>query len=254
MSVLVVDDDPEIRDLVREYLSEEGFAVQEAADGETMREIIDRYMPNLIILDIKLPGKDGFSLARELRKTHSKVGILMISGKDDLVDRVAGLEVGADDYLVKPFHLRELLARVRSVLRRSEIGESINAQPANRNGGRHDTGSGGPSTAYRFAGWTLDDKRRKLESADGKLVELTAGEFDLLVAFVTHPNRALSRDELLDYARSRESDSCDRSIDVQVRRLRLKIEPDPKRPSLIKTIRNVGYIFGPDVSEGRLGE
>ena len=246
---IVVDDDPEIRDLVKEYLTDEGFVVDEAPDGAALRVLIEKNVPDIILLDLKLPGDDGLTLAREIRQKFPSVGIVMISGKEDVVDRVAGLEVGADDYITKPFHLRELLARIRSVLRRRDNGQN------GRNGETPSTIRTGAESAdtqlrhiMQFSDWVLDGNGRKLFSMAGTPVELTGGEFDLLVAFVSHPNRALSRDQLLDYARSRETEAFDRSIDVQVGRLRRKIEQDPKRPALIKTIRNVGYMFSADVT------
>lgn len=237
LKVLIVDDDPEIRDLVRAYLTDEGLIVEEAGDGDALRASIGKSVPDLILLDLKLPGEDGLTLAREIRQDHPNIGIVIISGKNDVIDRVAGLEVGADDYIIKPFHLRELLARIRSVLRRNENGavEPMSA-PAQAAGTE-------PRKIFRFQGWMLDCDERTLMAPDDRPIELTGGEFDLLVAFVTHPNRALTRDQLLDYTYNSEADSYDRSIDVQVGRLRRKIEPDPKRPALIKTVRNVGYMF-----------
>ena len=173
------------------------------------------------------------------------MGIVMISGKEDVVDRVAGLEVGADDYIVKPFHLRELLARIRSVLRRRDISGNSPAGPAESQTALAGTGS---RQLLCFSGWILDSEQRILTSPDGELPQLTGGEFDLLVAFASHPKRALTREQLLDYSRSRDAEAFDRSIDVQVGRLRRKIEQDPKRPALIKTVRNVGYMFGADVT------
>ena len=248
-SVIVVDDDPEIRDLVREYLAEEGFAVTEAKDGTALRDQIALRIPDIVLLDLKLPGEDGLTLARELRQKDPTVGILMISGKEDVVDRVAGLEVGADDYLVKPFHLRELLARVRSVLRRREAG-APQGEPRAEVQPRAATPGERPRKVFRFSDWIFDGDRRTLVSESGEAVDLTSGEFDLLAVFVGHANRALTRDQLLDYARSREAEAFDRSIDVQVGRLRRKIERDPKRPALIKTIRNIGYMFDADVTPG----
>lgn len=237
LKVVIVDDDLEIRDLVRAYLTEEGFVVEEAGDGNALRVLIAKNVPDLILLDLKLPGEDGLTLARDIRQDHPNIGIVIISGKNDVIDRVAGLEVGADDYISKPFHLRELLARIRSVLRRNENGAAVpSAAPAAAAGTE-------PRKIHRFQGWTLDCDGRTLTAPDGRPIDLTGGEFDLLVAFVTHPNRALSRDQLLDYTYSVEADSYDRSIDVQVGRLRRKIESDSKRPVLIKTVRNVGYMF-----------
>lgn len=243
VSVLVVDDDAEIRDLVEEYLAEEGFTVYGVPDGGRLRDRLAEGVPDLVLLDLKLPGEDGLTLARELRRNYPGMGIVMISGKEDVVDRVAGLEVGADDYIVKPFHLRELLARVRSVLRRREQQgpETRTAEPA-------PVADQLPRRVYRFLDWTLDSDRRTLVSDDGESVELTSREFDLLLALVSRPQRALTREQLLDYAGGGDAEAFDRSIDVQVVRLRRKIERDPKRPALIKTIRNVGYMFGADVT------
>lgn len=240
--IVIVDDDPEIRDLVREYLANEGFDIREARDGEAMRALIAERVPDVVLLDLTLPGEDGLTLARSLRQDFPAMGIVMISGKEDVVDRVAGLEVGADDYIVKPFHLRELLARVRSVLRRR--ASSDDRLPATDSTVADPT----PRQLLTFSGWILDCDRRSLVSPGGEPLELTGGEFDLLVAFASHPKRALTREQLLDYARSREAEAFDRSIDVQVGRLRRKIEQDPKRPTLIKTVRNVGYMFGADVT------
>lgn len=230
--ILVVDDDPEVREVIEEYLSEEGFRVSLAPDGPAMWAVLAEDSVDLVILDVKLPGEDGLSLAAELRRRGDSA-IIMLSRKDDLVDRVAGLEVGADDYVAKPFHLRELLARVRSVLRRRDASPGQSA-PAAKESAR---------ASLRFAGWVLDPHARRLTGPDDRPVELSSAEFDLLLAFLEHPGRALSRDRLLDLARGREAAAFDRSIDVQVGRLRRKIEPDPKRPALIKTVRGAGYMF-----------
>ena len=230
--ILVVDDQQEICDLVREYLSDEGFRVSTANDGAGMRETMARDSVDLVILDLVLRGEDGLQLARELRG-QSDVGIIMLTGRGETVDRIIGLEMGADDYLSKPFHLRELLARVRSVLRR---GASRAAEK-----------SGGPRARVKFANWTLDLASRELISPSGEDVRLTTGEFELLAAFVNHANQVLSRDRLLDLSRHREAGPFDRTIDVQVGRLRRKLEDDPKNPTLIKTVRGGGYIFTPPV-------
>ncbi|MDX1484542.1 MAG: response regulator transcription factor [Alphaproteobacteria bacterium] len=243
--IIVVDDDPEIRDVVREYLVDEGFDVREAASGAQMFERIREKVPELVLLDLRLPDEDGFTLARILREKYPSVGIIVISGKEDLVDRVAALETGADDYIVKPFVLREVLARVRSLLRRRDpTGNGDAGEPAPP-GPRE----AGLSLSYGFSGWTLDCGRRTLRSPQGQDVELTSGEFDLLLAFVSHANRALSREQLLDLARDGMSEAYDRSIDVQVARLRRKIEKNYRRPKLIKTIRNVGYMFQAEVTK-----
>jgi two-component system, OmpR family, response regulator len=230
--ILVVDDQQEICDLVREYLSDEGFRVSTANDGTGMRETIAREQVDLVILDLVLRGEDGLQLARELR-SGSDIGIIMLTGRGETVDRIIGLEMGADDYLSKPFHLRELLARVRSVLRRG----------SSRGGEK----SGAERSRVKFAGWTLDLASRELLSPTNEDVRLTTGEFELLAAFVNHANQVLSRDRLLDLSRHREAGPFDRTIDVQVGRLRRKLEDDPKNPGLIKTVRGGGYIFTPPV-------
>jgi len=231
--ILVVDDQPEICDLVREYLTDEGFKVSVANHGAGMREAIEREPVDLVILDLMLDGEDGLQLARELRD-KSEVGIIMLTGRGETVDRIIGLEMGADDYLPKPFHLRELLARVRSVLRRAASRMAEQALP-------------GQGSVIRFAGWALDLASRELTSPLGQEMRLTTGEFELLAAFVNHPNQVLSRDQLLDLSRHREAGPFDRTIDVQVGRLRRKLEDDPKNPSLIKTVRGGGYMFAASV-------
>jgi two-component system OmpR family response regulator len=230
--ILVVDDQKEICDVVQEYLTGEGYRVSTANDGNGMRRVLGQHHIDLVILDLMLPGEDGLTLARSLRN-ESGIGIIILTGRGETVDRIIGLEMGADDYLPKPFHLRELLARVKSVLRRvqSRVGEP--GQPVRTNA--------------RFAGWSLDLSSRELLSPAGQQVRLTTGEFDLLAAFVNNPNQVLSRDRLLDLARNREAGPFDRTIDVQVGRLRRKLEDDPQNPSLIKTVRGSGYIFTPTV-------
>src|SRR5438309_8867417 len=230
--ILVVDDEREICDLIREYHTSEGYRVSTAHDGTAMRQIMAQAPVDLVILDLMLPGEDGLTLARSLRN-ESGIGIIILTGRGETVDRIIGLEMGADDYLPKPFHLRELLARVKSVLRRvqSRVGEP--GQPVRTNA--------------RFAGWSLDLSSRELLSPAGQEVRLTTGAFDLLAAFVNNPNQVLSRDRLLDLARNREAGPFDRTIDVQVGRLRRKLEDDPQNPSLIKTVRGSGYIFTPTV-------
>jgi DNA-binding response OmpR family regulator len=230
--ILVVDDQQEICDLVREYLTDEGFRVSTANDGVGLREQIAKGPVDLVILDLVLRGEDGLQLARELR-SQSDIGIIMLTGRSETVDRIIGLEMGADDYLSKPFHLRELLARIRSVLRRGSTrgGDKLAAL----------------RSRIRFAGWSLDLGSRELLSPDGTEVRLTTGEFELLAAFVDHANQVLSRDRLLDLSRHREAGPFDRTIDVQVGRLRRKLEEDPKSPTMIKTVRGGGYIFTPPV-------
>ena len=230
--ILIVDDQQEICDVVQEYLTGEGYRVSTAHDGAGMRRAMAQGHVDLVILDLMLPGEDGLTLARSLR-SESGIGIIILTGRGETVDRIIGLEMGADDYLPKPFHLRELLARVKSVLRRVQSR----------------TGEPGQTTRShaQFAGWTLDLSSRELMSPAGEEVRLTTGEFDLLAAFVNNPNQVLSRDRLLDLARNREAGPFDRTIDVQVGRLRRKLEEDPQNPSLIKTVRGSGYIFTPTV-------
>jgi two-component system, OmpR family, response regulator len=229
--ILIVDDQREICDLVQEYLTSEGYRVSTAQDGAGMRRVMAQSPVDLVILDLMLPGEDGLTLARSLRQ-ESSVGIVILTGRGEIVDRIIGLEMGADDYLPKPFHLRELLARVKSVLRR--VSTRTNEVTA-------------PRSKARFAGWNLDLSSRELFSPSGKEVRLTTGEFDLLAAFVSNANQVLTRDRLLDLARNRESGPFDRTIDVQVGRLRRKLEDDPQRPTMIKTVRGTGYIFTPPV-------
>jgi two-component system OmpR family response regulator len=230
--ILVVDDQKEICDVVQEYLTGEGYRVSTASDGSGMRRVLGQSHVDLVILDLMLPGEDGLTLARSLRD-ESGIGIIILTGRGETVDRIIGLEMGADDYLPKPFHLRELLARVKSVLRRVQSRTGEPSQTAR--------------TRARFAGWDLDLSSRELTSPAGQEVRLTTGEFDLLAAFVNNPNQVLSRDRLLDLARNREAGPFDRTIDVQVGRLRRKLEDDPQNPSLIKTVRGSGYIFTPTV-------
>jgi DNA-binding response OmpR family regulator len=233
--ILIVDDQKEICDMVQDYLSSEGYRVSTAHDGGGMRRVIAQSAVDLVILDLMLPGEDGLTLARSLRE-ESNVGIIILTGRGETVDRIIGLEMGADDYLPKPFHLRELLARVKSVLRRVSTRTTVRP-PAHR-------------SQARFSGWHLDLSSRELFSPSGREVRLTTGEFDLLAAFVNNANQVLTRDRLLDLARNREAGPFDRTIDVQVGRLRRKLEDDPQKPSMIKTVRGTGYIFTPTVETG----
>ncbi|HUK11159.1 MAG TPA: response regulator [Stellaceae bacterium] len=233
--ILVVDDEREICEIVRQYLESEGFRVSSAGDGSAMRRVLSRDPVSLVIMDLMLPGEDGLTLARELRETQPQIGILILTGRGDTVDKIIGLEMGADDYLSKPFHLRELLARTKSVLRR--VAQS---QP-------RENGAARTRSQARFSGWRFDLSTRALTSPKGSEVHLTTGEFDLLAAFVNNPNQVLSRDRLLDLARNREAGPFDRTIDVQVGRLRRKLGDNPHNPTLIKTVRGTGYIFTPQV-------
>src|SRR5258708_5183233 len=230
--ILVVDDQREICDVVQEYLTGEGYRVSTAHDGAGMRRVLGQSPADLVILDLMLPGEDGLTLARALR-SQSGIGIIILTGRGETVDRIIGLEMGADDYLPKPFHLRELLARVKSVLRRVQSRTTEGPQP--------------PRPRARFTGWSLDLSSRELLSPAGQAVRLTTGEFDLLAAFVSNANQVLSRDRLLGLARNRAAGPFDRTIDVQVGRLRRKLEDDPQNPTLIKTVRGSGYIFTPAV-------
>ena len=223
--ILVVDDDREIRDLLMRFLSKHGFRVSAVADGNGMRTTLGEGKVDLVVLDVMMPGEDGLSLCRRLRATAS-TPIIMLTAMGDDTDRIVGLEMGADDYLAKPFNPRELLARIKAILRRSGQASTVAGQ-----------------SRLEFEGWAMDLARRELTSPDGRLIDLTGGEFDLLVAFAEHPHRTLSRDQLLDLTRGRSSSPFDRSIDIQVSRLRQKIEKDAKDPKLIKTVRSVGYIF-----------
>lgn len=226
--VLVVDDDPEIRAVVADYLSGDGFRVATAASAAEARRSMERESADVVLLDLVLPDGDGLALLRELKAKHAP-GVIMLTVKSEVVDRVVGLEMGADDYIAKPFHLRELSARVRSVVRRM-----------NSEAPQHEAST---LKEIKFGGWCLDLARRELRDAHGEPVDLTSGEFDLLAAFVRAPHRVLTRDELLEISRGRRFEAYDRAIDVQVGRLRRKIESDPSRPSLIKTVRGVGYVF-----------
>jgi two-component system OmpR family response regulator len=230
--LLVVDDDREIRDLLSRFLTRHGFRVTTAKEGREARRLFADARIDLVILDLMMPGEDGLSVCRDLR-AKSPVPIIMLTAIGEETDRIVGLEMGADDYLPKPFNPRELLARIKAVLRRT--GRAPETQPGER------------GALLRFAGWTFDVARRQLHSPAGAPVELSTGEYDLLRAFAEHPQRVLNRDQLLDLARGRASIPFDRSIDVQVSRLRRKIEADPKSPQLITTVRGGGYLFTPPV-------
>jgi two-component system, OmpR family, response regulator len=220
--ILVVDDDREIRSLISQFLTRHGHRVTAAKDGAEMFRALEAARIDLIVLDLMMPGEDGLSLCRRL------------TAMGEETDRIVGLEMGADDYLAKPFNPRELLARIKAVLRRAN---GLPGPAAEQSAGR----------TLSFEGWRLDLTRRELHSPEGVLVQLSAGEFDLLLAFAEHPQRVLNRDQLLDLARGRSAVPFDRSIDVQVSRLRRKIEPNPGEPTLIKTVRSGGYIFTPAV-------
>jgi two-component system, OmpR family, response regulator len=228
--ILAVDDDPMMRQLIADYLSSHGFRVSTVARGQEMARVIDEEVIDLIVLDLKLEEEDGLQLVRELR-TQSNVPIIIVTGhRRDEVDRIVGLELGADDYLTKPFSPRELLARVRAVLRRAEAAR---AAPA----------TDGKAVRYRFAGWELNLRLRRLISPTGAAVTLTLGEFSLLTAFLRAPQQVLSRDQLLAATHIHDDEVYDRSVDVQILRLRRKLEANPSAPELIKTERGAGYVF-----------
>lgn len=231
--ILIVDDDPEIRHLLQAALGREGFTVSEAADAGSARARLKNGGIDLITLDLTLGADDGLAFAREVR-SHSDVPIIMVTGKGDAIDRVVGLELGADDYVTKPFNLREVVARVRAVLRRHE--------PA-----RTHSQSSRPHECYRFNGFKLNITSRVLLAASGETRSLTTGEFNLLDLFVRRPQRVLTRDEIMDILKGHDWSPMDRSIDALVVRLRKKIEPDPSAPTHIKTVRGVGYVFATDV-------
>jgi len=226
-TLLVVDDEPEICEILAEYFSGQGFAVRSAGDALTARKVFTDKAPDLAILDIRMPGEDGLSLARWIRDRHKGTGIIMLTTAADVVDRVVGLEMGADDYVPKPFDLRELLARVKSILRR----RSEPAHPAASSGRVH------------FGLCELDLGMHKLFGTDGRELPLTAMEFELLRVFAENPDRALNRDQIMELAHHRDWDVYDRSIDLRIMRLRRKIERNPESPEVIKTVRGVGYMF-----------
>jgi DNA-binding response OmpR family regulator len=228
--VLAVDDDPAIRELIAEYLAANDLRVTTVATGEEMARVLSEQTIDVIVLDLRLQGEDGMELAKKIR-ADSAVPIIMVTGKKEEADRVMGLELGADDYVTKPFSPRELLARVRAVLRRYKLVEDL--VPARDEKRR----------AYRFGGWELNLRTRRLTSPKGERIELTNGEFSLLQAFCAAPRRILSRDQLLELSRLNRAEVYDRSIDVQILRLRRKIEVNPSDPEYIKTERGAGYMF-----------
>ena len=236
--ILVVDDDREIRDLLGRFLAKHEYRVTTAADGREMAKELQNWAIDLIVLDVMMPGDDGLTLCRNLR-AESNIPVIMLTAMGEEMDRIIGLEMGADDYLAKPFNPRELLARIKAVLRRAD------SQPGRR--AVRDMEEGEGETVVTFAGWKLNLDRRELFSPDRSRIELSGGEYELLAAFVSRPQRVLSREQLLDIARGRDSQPFDRAIDVQVSRLRRKIEADAAKPEFIKTVRGGGYMFTPAV-------
>ncbi|MDR6890572.1 MULTISPECIES: response regulator transcription factor [Variovorax] len=242
--IAVLDDEVDITQLLANYLQSHGFRVTQLHNGASLMQLMGSDPADLVLLDLGLPGEDGFSIARRMRENW-RCGLVIVTGRGDAVDKVVGLEVGADDYVTKPFDLRELVARVKAVLRRlapddSHAAANAPASPA----------ASATSERLRFAGWQLDLAARSLANPEGQGVPLTGGEFDLLRAFARHPGRVLSRDFLLEQTRGREAAPFDRTIDVQVGRLRKKIEADPDDPQIIKSVRGAGYILVPPVTPG----
>ena len=232
-SILFVEDDRDIRMLLADFLVREGFAVEVAEDGAAVDRVLARTRPDLVILDLMLPGEDGLSICRRLR-ARGAIPIIMLTAKNDDVDRIVGLELGADDYLGKPFNPRELLARIRAILRRVERTTPAAALQRRRS----------------FAGFVVDLDARSVDTKDGMRVPLTSAEFDLLACFVERPRRVLTRDQLLDWTRGRGADPIDRTIDVTVSRLRKKLEvADPAAGKVVTTVRNGGYLFAAEVSD-----
>ena len=228
--IAIVDDEPDITSLLAGYLQGQGFRVTQLHSGRALMATMAVDAPSLVLLDLGLPGEDGFSIARQLRE-HWRCGLVIVTGRGDAVDKVVGLEVGADDYVTKPFDLRELLARIKAVLRRivpAEASAAASAPARDR---------------FRFAGWEFDTAARRLTDSQGRESALTGGEFDLLCTFVRHPGRVLSRDFLLDETRGRDGGPFDRTVDVQVGRLRKKLEADPDDPQIVKSVRGAGYIL-----------
>ncbi|MEZ6931834.1 MULTISPECIES: response regulator [Aeromonas] len=232
--ILVVDDHSEIRDLLKRFLEQHGMRVSCARDGKEMKRLLDEREFDLLVLDLMMPGEDGLTLCRELR-VKSRLPIIMLTAMGEETDRIIGLEMGADDYLAKPFNPRELLARIKAVMRRTQAESQPVPEALTRD--------------LRFDRWLLDINRRELVDEEGVGMSLSTAEFDLLKVFLERPQRVLSRDQLLDLARGREAVAFDRAIDTLVSRLRRKLERDPKNPELIKTIWGGGYLFAADVTQ-----
>jgi len=236
--VLAVDDDPSARQLIADYLGYNDIRVTALESGKRIREVMEREAVDLLVLDLRLPGEDGMEIARKLRQDVAGLPIIMLTGRRDEADRVMGLELGADDYLTKPFSPRELLARIRALLRRSRLQQTV-AEVLQK------------VRAYRFAGWELNVRLRRLTSPKGETVLLTNAEFNLLAAFLAAPQRVLSRDRLISLSRLHNDEVYDRSIDSQIARLRRKIEPRGEKVGLIRTERGAGYVFTADVEVAR---
>ena len=235
--IVIVDDNELLRNRLAAYIAGEGFRVTTAESAAQFRDILGRERIDLVLVDITMPGEDGLSLTRFLRE-QSEIGVVILTGKGDPIDRAIGLEVGADDYIATPFHRRELLARVRSVLRRTKARPAVDV--------------GGAATVVRFAGWRLDLSKRTLTSARGKAVHLTTAEFQLLQALVANANRVLGRDQLLELVAARKWEPYDRTVDQHISRLRRKLEQTPKQPELIKSIRGRGYLLAAQIERAAM--
>ena len=239
ISILIVDDDASIRELLQDYLTDSGYHVSVAENGEVMRQLLKSQQPHVVLLDVGLPGEDGLSLARYIRE-HFDIGIIMVSGLDGTVDKIIGLEIGADDYITKPFDPRELRARIKNVVRLYQRTQpAVNASSIHANI---------PDQQVSVGTCTLNLITHQLTDKDGIEIPITNMEFDLLKVFAEKPNRPLSRDQLLNLTLNRDWDPLDRSIDIRITRLRKKIEPNPDKPQFIKTMRGVGYMFIPKSS------
>lgn len=240
-AILVVDDDENQRWMVKKYLEKHGFSVAVAEDGASMRTLMAEHSYKLILLDISMPGEDGFSVARYLREHHD-VGIIMLTAARELLDRVLGLEIGADDYITKPFEPRELLARVKSVLRRIDTQQN---KVTTENDHSHSTANKEHVSTAQFGDYLLDLSTSRLVDQGGDVVGITSMEFDLLKKFAENPGKVLSRDSLLSSSYKQEANVFDRSIDIRIARVRRKIESDPSKPEVIKTVRGIGYVYMP---------
>jgi len=239
-TILIVDDDAVIRDSLEEYLTEHGFKATSVENGAAMKAYLQNEVPNVVLLDIHMPGEDGLTLAKYLRQNFN-LGIIMVTGSGETIDRVVGLEIGADDYVSKPFDLRELLARTRSVLRRYKTN--------NTNSDADESSEAKPEAKFKLGKYTLCLDTHSLISSDGVEINITNMEYKILCVFIERPNRVLSRDDLLNLTQNRNWGPHDRSLDIRIARIRQKIEHDPKHPKIIKTIRGAGYLFTPDENE-----
>ena len=243
--ILIVDDDRDIRGLLADYLEKQGLRCTTAADGREMKAALEKHRVDLIVLDLMMPGEDGLTLCRNLRATHAHANtpILMLTARGEDMDRIIGLEMGADDYLPKPFVPRELYARIRAILRRARaLPPNLEASPP------------GQARELHFAGWRLDTVNRHLIDAAGTVVPLSGAEYRMLGVFLAHPQRVLSRDQLMEFTQGREADVFDRSIDLLVSRLRQRLGDNAREPAIIKTVRNEGYVLSSEVhSVGQLG-